>query len=183
LLQEGEAGRYDAVTLFEVVEHLEDPVGYLATTSALLGPGGLIVLSVPNRDRWPMREFTDYPPHHMTRWSPRAVIALLHRVGFDVLSAEKGSRLASVHIFFGNLMRDGLYRALRLRSAFVEGEPPNRLSLPEVLPVARRMLRRYGAAARRLRDAVTWAPALLSYPFLAAFFEGYNLMVVARKRE
>ena len=40
---------YDAVVSLEVVEHVPDPQAFIATCSALVGPGGLLVLSTINR--------------------------------------------------------------------------------------------------------------------------------------
>ncbi|MEL7139875.1 MAG: bifunctional 2-polyprenyl-6-hydroxyphenol methylase/3-demethylubiquinol 3-O-methyltransferase UbiG [Pseudomonadota bacterium] len=41
--------RYDAVVTMEVVEHVPDPAGYIASCAALLAPGGVMVLSTISR--------------------------------------------------------------------------------------------------------------------------------------
>ncbi len=47
---EGLAGeRYDLVTAMEVVEHVTDPAGFVAGLADALAPGGLLVMSTPNR--------------------------------------------------------------------------------------------------------------------------------------
>lgn len=47
---EGLAGRsFDLVTSMEVIEHVTDPALFLAALAAALAPGGLMVLSTPNR--------------------------------------------------------------------------------------------------------------------------------------
>ncbi len=43
----GEA--FDLVTCLEVIEHVDDPAGFVAGLAALLAPGGLMILSTPNR--------------------------------------------------------------------------------------------------------------------------------------
>lgn len=44
------AGRtFDVVTSMEVIEHVTDPAQFIATLVAALAPGGLMVLSTPNR--------------------------------------------------------------------------------------------------------------------------------------
>ena len=54
---------YDAVTLWDVLEHVPDPLAMLRQCSALLKPGGLLFLNVPDLDslqarllgrRWPL---------------------------------------------------------------------------------------------------------------------------------
>jgi len=45
----------DAVFCFSVIEHVEDPVGLLSGIRALLRPGGIALVSTPNRDDILMR--------------------------------------------------------------------------------------------------------------------------------
>jgi 2-polyprenyl-3-methyl-5-hydroxy-6-metoxy-1,4-benzoquinol methylase len=45
---ERNAGTFDLVTLWHVVEHVTDPVGLLANAFALLRPGGRVCVEVPN---------------------------------------------------------------------------------------------------------------------------------------
>jgi 2-polyprenyl-3-methyl-5-hydroxy-6-metoxy-1,4-benzoquinol methylase len=42
--------RYDAVTLWHVLEHVEDPIALMRRAGALLGPGGSLWIEVPNLD-------------------------------------------------------------------------------------------------------------------------------------
>lgn len=41
--------RFDLVCCMEVIEHVADPAGFVAALSRTLAPGGLLVLSTPNR--------------------------------------------------------------------------------------------------------------------------------------
>lgn len=45
-------GRYDAITMFDVIEHLSDPSRALAQAARLLAPGGLLLLSSADGDAW-----------------------------------------------------------------------------------------------------------------------------------
>jgi 2-polyprenyl-6-hydroxyphenyl methylase/3-demethylubiquinone-9 3-methyltransferase len=47
LVDEGQ--RFDLVTSMEVIEHVADPAAFVAGLAALLAPGGLLVVSTPNR--------------------------------------------------------------------------------------------------------------------------------------
>jgi 2-polyprenyl-3-methyl-5-hydroxy-6-metoxy-1,4-benzoquinol methylase len=44
------ASRYDAVTLFDLIEHLEDPVRFLEQVAHVLRPGGVVGVKTPNID-------------------------------------------------------------------------------------------------------------------------------------
>jgi hypothetical protein len=73
------------VTAFEVLEHVPDPVGLLASLRRRF-PAATVIVSVPDIDRWPLR-FTvrdpgDYPPNHLTRWSAGALTTCFQRAGF-----------------------------------------------------------------------------------------------------
>jgi 2-polyprenyl-6-hydroxyphenyl methylase / 3-demethylubiquinone-9 3-methyltransferase len=41
--------RFDLITCLEVVEHVADPASFIAGLATLLAPGGLLILSTPNR--------------------------------------------------------------------------------------------------------------------------------------
>lgn len=64
---------WDAICAFQVLEHLSEPRRFLDQAIALLKPGGLLILSVPNaavaRQLDPERNnLLDQPPHHMSHW-------------------------------------------------------------------------------------------------------------------
>lgn len=50
-----EKDKYDLVTAFDIVEHLEDPRSALKQLKSLLRPGGALVGIVPDMDAWHMR--------------------------------------------------------------------------------------------------------------------------------
>jgi 2-polyprenyl-3-methyl-5-hydroxy-6-metoxy-1,4-benzoquinol methylase len=85
-----DATRYDVITFFEVLEHVEDPPGFLRAVRRRLAPDGSIAFSVPNNDSPLLGVYRlltgaiDVPPHHLTRWSRKALTVLLARGGFRV---------------------------------------------------------------------------------------------------
>ena len=46
------AGSFNLVTSLEVVEHVADPRAFVRSLAARLAPGGLLVMSTPNRTGW-----------------------------------------------------------------------------------------------------------------------------------
>lgn len=85
-------GRFHAITLFDVLEHLSDPRALLRELRRVLAPSGRLALTVPNARR-PMpfgREDFDLAPHHLTRWTPEALTGLLAREGFELVHLNAG---------------------------------------------------------------------------------------------
>jgi len=81
---------FDVVTFFEVLEHQEDPQKFLDTAKSFLAANGYVALSVPNRTRWQVgMDPLDYPPNHLTRWSPKALRNFTERNGFEVISIRQ----------------------------------------------------------------------------------------------
>lgn len=115
--------RFDAVTFFEVLEHQQDPDSFLKVAKNFLVPDGYVALSVPNRSRWQKGIDTlDYPPNHLTRWSPSALSALLERNGFEVVSLRAQSL---------GVLRAAQVLSMRFRTGLVSrvaGEQPPMLA-------------------------------------------------------
>lgn len=81
-------GGLDAVTLFQVIEHMANPVDLLRESMAKVRPGGLVIVSVPDHSG-PIRFFADshtaIPPHHVSIWTPICLSSLLNKLGLNVL--------------------------------------------------------------------------------------------------
>lgn len=86
-------GPFDAVAMFHVIEHLPDPAAVLSGLSEFVRPGTRLGISCPGPRRFTHlirvqqaggRDFWDYPPHHVLRWTPGALRAVLERLGWEV---------------------------------------------------------------------------------------------------
>lgn len=70
--------RFDVVTFFEVLEHQSDPKQFINDVKSVLKPGGVVIGTVPNRERALANLdrkglLGDYPPHHFLWWSKRSL--------------------------------------------------------------------------------------------------------------
>ncbi|HQF61512.1 MAG TPA: class I SAM-dependent methyltransferase [Anaerolineaceae bacterium] len=82
-------GHFDLITLWDVLEHLPDPVTSLAQIRQLLKPDGWLVLSLPNASAWERRWFGEYwvgwdVPRHYNTFEPRTIKHLLEKCGFSI---------------------------------------------------------------------------------------------------
>jgi SAM-dependent methyltransferase len=95
------AGSFDAVTLWDVIEHVPDPVRTLGLARSLLAPGGVLLLSTPNvtglfpRLSYPLGRRTGYWPHveprqHLFQFSERTITRLLDRTGLRTVEVRHG---------------------------------------------------------------------------------------------
>ncbi|KKW36372.1 MAG: hypothetical protein UY84_C0001G0263 [Candidatus Adlerbacteria bacterium GW2011_GWA2_54_12] len=86
-LKQNPARRFDVITMFEVIEHLDD-FAIFDTIRLLLAPGGIVVLSTPNRRRWTPFMRGDDPPRHLTRWNEESLKNFLERKGFSDIKVK-----------------------------------------------------------------------------------------------
>ncbi|WP_338684431.1 class I SAM-dependent methyltransferase [Haloferula helveola] len=64
-------GAVDFLSLFQVIEHVTDPVGFMKTAASLVRPDGYLCVAVPSVRRMIgllHHDPADWPPHHMSRW-------------------------------------------------------------------------------------------------------------------
>jgi SAM-dependent methyltransferase len=82
-------GTFDVITMWHVLEHLEQPVPLLEALKSMLKPGGALVVSVPNFSSWQSVVFRGGwfhldPPRHLLQFEPDTLESCLARAGFRV---------------------------------------------------------------------------------------------------
>jgi 2-polyprenyl-3-methyl-5-hydroxy-6-metoxy-1,4-benzoquinol methylase len=63
---------FDLITLFQVLEHVADPIGIIQNAVERLAPGGYLSLAVPSKNgiyRFLRADPAQWPPHHISWWS------------------------------------------------------------------------------------------------------------------
>jgi SAM-dependent methyltransferase/predicted LPLAT superfamily acyltransferase len=99
-------GHIDAISFLDVLEHLKDPLPALVTARRLLGPGGKLLISVPNAGYWPvvrdlMAGRLDYLPvgilcqTHLRFFTANSLEQLLYDAGFDLVILRRHGPPAS----------------------------------------------------------------------------------------
>ncbi len=81
---------FDLITMWDVIEHMPDPVSDLNRVRSLLKPGGLVAVNTPDSgsfysklmgSRWHLF----VPPEHIWYFNRKSIATLLNNSGFEVL--------------------------------------------------------------------------------------------------
>lgn len=81
------SNRIDVVTMWNVLEHVSDPVGLILEAKGSLALNGRIFFSLPLSPlshEILVPDPLNLPPHHLTRWTIKSLRALAERVGMTV---------------------------------------------------------------------------------------------------
>lgn len=128
------AESFDVVTMWNVLEHLHDPMRNLQAVQRILRPGGLFVFSIPNLEGFDARLFGRFwmgweLPRHLYQF-PRSVLdRMLSTVGMEVVGRDclvgaYPSFLLTLRFFLEAIARDARVAHLCLK---VAGSLPMRL--------------------------------------------------------
>lgn len=81
---------YDVVCHFQVLEHVDDPAGFMRHCVDALRPGGKLVVAVPAEDSFiglAESSWLNMPPHHLSRWTAPALRRAFEQLGVEPLAA------------------------------------------------------------------------------------------------
>jgi SAM-dependent methyltransferase len=151
-----EGGRYDLITMIEVIEHVQRPQHFLRRAAELLAAGGVLYLTTPNFNALSRRllgkRWSSISNEHLTYFTPTTLQRTCKRSGFEVLDLE------TRNISIAELSR--IVPRHRASTNF-QGSPSASPDYPvrariESSPVLRRLKR----TADRLLTAVGWGETL-----------------------
>jgi 2-polyprenyl-3-methyl-5-hydroxy-6-metoxy-1,4-benzoquinol methylase len=102
--------KFDIISLFNVLEHLADPVKTLNQLKSILKPKGILILDVPNefndfqmagRDVHNLKNWWVAPPNHLNYFNRDSLVKLLESLSFSVKICEASFPL-EMFLLFGN---------------------------------------------------------------------------------
>jgi 2-polyprenyl-3-methyl-5-hydroxy-6-metoxy-1,4-benzoquinol methylase len=81
---------YDCITLWHVLEHLENPVYYLKEIDRLLKPGGICLVALPNWLSFDAKYYKQFwaaydVPRHLWHFNPDSIHRLAERYQFNII--------------------------------------------------------------------------------------------------
>ena len=101
---------FDAAVMLDLLEHITQPVAFLADVRARLRPEGRILITTPNirslLARGSGRRWVSIKvPEHVYYYSPRSIRRLLESAGFAVLSVRGAGQYVTVAFLLSRLHR------------------------------------------------------------------------------
>lgn len=107
-------GNFDFITMSQVLEHVHDPVGYLAKLRPVLADNGRIIISFPNAGsllaRMAGRRWEHYHiPYHINHFNRQSVEKLADKAGYQI----EEIRYVTPNRWLGYQIYHLLYRAKR----------------------------------------------------------------------
>jgi 2-polyprenyl-3-methyl-5-hydroxy-6-metoxy-1,4-benzoquinol methylase len=100
-------GHFDAVTLWDVIEHFDNPVASLKEIHRIMAPGAILLVFTINQESlltsvghilyqlslttWKHLMTLFYDIHHNFFFSPRTISTCLRRVGFEIADIQFGA--------------------------------------------------------------------------------------------
>lgn len=104
---------FDAITMFEVLEHLDDPLAMLKALKARLNPGGIMIIEVPDtsgvnsiHDEMSYRKI--HPLDHINAFTPASLVKIMGQAGFEVIKKEAAFVTTSPKRVLKDLAKAGL---------------------------------------------------------------------------
>lgn len=83
-----DVGNFDVIVMFQVLEHIIDPIGFLRNVRKLLKSNGKIIVEVPNCDDFQLRLHKEYREFyweraHISYFTPKTLKSVFGMVGFN----------------------------------------------------------------------------------------------------
>jgi SAM-dependent methyltransferase len=180
--------QFDIVTFFEVLEHQAAPIEFLHGVKTCVRPGGVIALSVPNRERWLTGpDVLDFPPNHFLRWNTVALKKFLNNQGFDVLSIrEQPAGVAYTAQMIHVALRTGITQLVEkgASTSFRDLIQMTPCEADAILQSRPTRSQRTLATLGRIKYATCFLLALVAWPYVRMRrYKGAYLYCLARKRD
>lgn len=126
---------FDVVTLWDVVEHLTDPVGSIRIVNNILKQEGIVVINTPDSTsfiakflgkRWHLL----VPPEHLFYFNYKSLSELLESNGFEIIYTSKIGKKFTLQYIFEILARWQKFFIWRYLAEFLSKTWLGRLGIP-----------------------------------------------------
>jgi 2-polyprenyl-3-methyl-5-hydroxy-6-metoxy-1,4-benzoquinol methylase len=142
------AARYDLITAYDILEHVQDPRAFLEDLSSALAPGGVLAIATPATDHflrilmgssWPMLQ----PMQHTFLFSKSGLRELLADIGFEEINVGPAEKVLTLEYLFEQVAEPSptlgkfLIQLGKITPKFLRQKPIG-LNISEMFVLARR---------------------------------------------
>ena len=139
---------YDVVTAYDIIEHTQNPTGFLRDLYDALRSGGVVAIATPDTDHflryvmgkhWSMLQ----PMQHTFLFSKRSIEAMLTKTGFEDILVLPAKKTVTLNYLFGQLSQTNpiISRFYHYVSKLVPswiGDAPVEINIGEFFAIARK---------------------------------------------
>jgi 2-polyprenyl-3-methyl-5-hydroxy-6-metoxy-1,4-benzoquinol methylase len=90
-------GSFDVLTMFDVVEHLADPAGFIKDAYRVIKPGGYFIACTPNiasiQSKLSGKYWLNFARMHFYYFTPKTLSSMLEQAGFKIVKVEHHKRI------------------------------------------------------------------------------------------
>ena len=108
---------FEAITAFDVLEHMSEPRATLDAIYGKLKPGGVLVFTTPNIDsafaRLLGKRWHALLPSHLFFFTPKTLSYLLKTTGFELIKSGSYARFFSTNYLLRRLLKDKSFKLPR----------------------------------------------------------------------
>ena len=170
--------KFDLVTFFDVLEHIDNHNEFIGSIKSLLKPDGYVAMSMPYREHAPWLMKGDLPPAHLTNWDRTSLKRFLEARGFEVIYLRRGAAelwtlVMKMRFKYGENLSFDVVRTVR-----------RTVGDTQVRQGKRPLIVRTVHALAKVKDAILFGiPAIVVWLYmLPSRRRYYDLFAVARKR-
>lgn len=133
--------RYDLVTLFQTIEHIDDPIGFLGKTRELCHPGGYVAVACHNYQAPVNRVMGEKSPifdiEHLQIFSTKSITRAMVKSGLEAVSVRPYSNTYPLSYWVKLAPIPASIKRTRLIVSGVPGRLPVRLPIGNLMALAR----------------------------------------------
>jgi len=124
-------GYFDAITMFNLLDHIDEPLTFLKEVERVLKPGGVIYLNLHDAGGWKAKKFKENwsaycPPGHLYYYDLGTLEAMLHKVGLKFfrvpgVNFKEGIKMLAVkksdprkHGLLRRMLEKGVYASVQV---------------------------------------------------------------------
>jgi 2-polyprenyl-3-methyl-5-hydroxy-6-metoxy-1,4-benzoquinol methylase/DNA-directed RNA polymerase subunit RPC12/RpoP len=126
---------FDAVSMLDVIEHVQDPEAEIQKAASLLKVGGVLIINTPDTGSFIARllgtNWHQYiPPEHIAMFNAKNLSQILTRNGFVVEKVTCIGKEFTIQYVLEILERHIRIPGIKSISAFIQSTPLGRLAIP-----------------------------------------------------